>query len=103
MLIALLAAAAAQTAPVAEAKPAPNAQPDIRALACQAPPPRPQPVAGVRSNPLHKLAQEPDAALLRPVVRINHCNETDVLRVNVSSRPANAAPDGQNAPQQRGR
>lgn len=96
MLLVLLAAATAQTGPVAEPKPL---QPDVRALACQSTPPRPQPVAGPRINPLHKLAQEPDAALLRPVVRVNHCNDGDVLRTNVSSRPAT----GQNAPEQRGR
>lgn len=106
MLLSILAAAAVQTAtpPAPPAKPAapPNS---VRAFACQTTRPLPTPVqqAPVGKAPkttpwgvpsFHFLGQEPDAAMLRPVLRINHCNDDDVLLLNVSER---------NAPQQRGR
>ena len=119
MLLSLLAAAAVQAAPAAPEPPklSPPPKPTIRAFSCQTIRPLPTPVQQApvgkapRSTPwgaapLHSLAQEPDAAMLRPVLRINHCNDEDVLRLNVSSEPSPAAPRdslGQNAPQQRGR
>ena len=80
MLLSLLAAAAVQAAPVPQ-KPSPEVK---RQLACPAtgkgvlikalP-------AGV--NSLHKLNQETDAHMIRPVAR-NYCEEADIVRFNVT-------------------
>jgi hypothetical protein len=79
MLLAVLAAAAVQAAPVPE-KPSPDVK---RQLAC--PTGKALPVKALRPglNSLHKLADEPDAHMIRPVAR-NYCNEADIVRYNVT-------------------
>ena len=80
MLLSLLAAAAVQTSPAPQ-QPSPELK---RQLACPAtgkgvlvkalP-------AGI--NSLHRLNQEPDAHMIRPVAR-NYCEAADIVRYNVS-------------------
>jgi hypothetical protein len=79
MLLSLLAAAAVQAAPAPE-KPAPDVK---RQLAC--PTGKSLPVKALRPglNSLHKLGDEPDAHMIRPVAR-NYCNEADIVRFNVT-------------------
>jgi hypothetical protein len=80
MLLSLLAAAAVQAAPVPE-KPSPDLK---RQLACPATG-KGVHVKALRPglNSLHKLADEPDAHMIRPVAR-NYCEEADIVRFNVT-------------------
>jgi hypothetical protein len=111
MLLSILAALAVQAAPGPATPAKPAAQPSIRAFSCQTSHPLPTPIQQAPvgkaprttpwgADPLHTLGAEPDAAMLRPVLRINHCNDDDVLRLNVSDKAPKATTPV--APQQRG-
>ena len=87
MLLALLAAAAVQAAPAPE-----TPSPELKhQLACPATGKGVQVKAlPPRVNSLHKLNQEPDAHMIRPVAR-NYCEEADIVRFNVTGDTPKAA------------
>lgn len=101
VLTALLLGAAVQAAqPIQTIKPSPPAlsrmapTDELRALACQSPKPLPQLLTkDGRPRPVFQHLEDlPDAHMLRAVQR-NYCNDSDVVRMNVSD--PNPAPRAQ--------
>jgi hypothetical protein len=90
MLLLVLAAAAIQAAP------APSPSPELRQqLACPSAKGLQARTVAARGLPaIHRLNQEPDAAMIKPVAR-NYCEEADIVRYSVSPGQTEQKPQRQ--------